>query len=147
MALSGKGIFDGAKDDLQEGKINLLTDNIHIFGVNAAGQAALVEATSNFVSEVIAGNRTHAAGSGATQGVALGSKTVVGKTFDAADLSGTFVDPNNGNGATTAIIIFKWDGVAEASSRLIAYDVLPAGIPQDGVNDDLNFDAAGIWDL
>jgi len=147
MSLAATGFFDGGKDDLQEGKINLLSDDIRVWGINSVAQQLLSQAGSNFVSEVIAANRTHAAGTGATQGVALLGKTVVGKTFDANDLAGTFLDPNNGNGNTTTIIISKWDGVAEASSRLIAFIVLPQSKPQDGTDDDLTFSPAGIWDL
>ena len=147
MALSGKGIFDKAKEQLMNGDLDLISDDIKIFGINAAGQAALTEATSDFVDDVAAGNRTHADGTAATLGIALGSKVVSGKNFDAANLAGTFTDPNNGNGDTVCIIIFKWDGVAESSSVLICYDELPSGVAQDGVNDNVDFDAGGIFDL
>ena len=144
--LSGRGIFVGAKDDLMEGNLDLLTHDIKIIGGNAAAVTALVEATSNWLSDLVSGNRTHADGTGATAGIALGTKTVVGKTFDAANLVGTFTDPNNANGATAVLLIFRWN-TAEGDSRLIAYDVLASAVNQDGTDDDVTFDASGIFDL
>ncbi len=146
MAITGKDFFDLAKEKFQKGEIDILSDDIKVMGINATAVTGLVKATSEFLSEISTSDRTHAAGTGASAGIALTGKTVVGKVFDANNFNGSFPDPNNGNGNTDALVYFKWDGVGESTSPLLAFVVLSVGKPQDGIDDTLEF-VTNVWEL
>ena len=107
---------------------------IRVYGLNAAGKAAWDDASNEFISEVAAGNRTH-------------GPTAVTVTFNpangqltATNLTDAFTDPDNGNGATEALLFVAWNG-SEATSPVIAISGNPtnAGMAQDGVDDSLTF--------
>ena len=81
-------------------------------------------------------------------GIALGTKTYVTGTFDAAD--SLFSAFSNGSISLEGIVIYIDDGAADASSRLVLYlDTSITGMPftPSGADVTIQWNASGIFAL
>ena len=81
-------------------------------------------------------------------GATLNSKTFVDGTFDAADA--VFTNLTNGAVQVEAIVIYVDDGLADSSSRLVAFlDTSITGIPftPSGSDVTIQWNASGIFTL
>lgn len=80
---------------------------------------------------------------------ALGTKTYVNGTFDAADT--VFASVNTSGTTVEGFVIFINNGTADASSRLVAYyDASITGMPfstSSGSQVTITWNASGIFDL
>lgn len=115
--------------------LNLSTLAVHIVLVDVADYT--YNASHEFLTSVAAGARVAVAGP-------LLTPTIVGGTFDAADITFTAVtgDPSE------ALVIYQHTGT-DGTSRLIAYIDTATGLPVTPNGGDIlvSFDVAGIFSL
>ena len=88
-------------------------------------------------------------GTGRANAELIGSKTYTNGTFDGADT--VFASVNTGGVTVEGFILFVNDGVADSSSRLVAfYDTSITGMPfstSSGAQVTIAWNASGIFDL
>lgn len=128
--------YDKGKESLQEGSIDLTSDDIRVALVDTGTYTYSV--AHEFFSSV------EAAVIGTP--VSLTGKTVVGPVFD-ADSPVVFADVTGDT--LEAFVIYKWTGSAATSSLLAYFDTVSSGLPltPNGGSINLNFHASGIWAL
>lgn len=132
-------LYDKARQGFLDGSIDWDTNTIKVFLVDAASYTPNL-ATDQFLSAVAAGARKgNSGGNTRADAPTLGSKTVTDGVADAADVTITAVPAG---AALEYILIFKDDGVADASSPLIALIDTATGLPvtPNGGNITIAFD-------
>lgn len=120
-------LYTKAKQHLLNGDFDLDTDTIRAILVDSASYTPTM-ATDEYLDDVPSGARKgNSGGSGRTDGAQLTSPTITDGVFDAADTTLTSVSTGN---TYEYILIYKDDGVAEASSPLLALiDTASSGLP------------------
>lgn len=148
-ALTGTGVFENyAKNGLYDAgsdafwPVDVNTDTMKMQGVTSTEEGTLLD-TDSALDSVTTTERTHGP---TTVVLALSEPTDNTARIDGTDLSGTFDDPNNGNGATSCLVLYK-DGASDAQRPLIWWSVLASDVAQDGTDDDLTFNASGLWEM
>ena len=121
-------------------------DSIRIFLIDTADDTP-VEATDRDFADIIAAARIGNSGaSGRADGALLATKTTTNGTFDAADTTLTSVTGDQAE----ECLVYKDDGVADASSPLVAtYDTFASGMPvtPNGGNITAQYNASGLFSL
>ena len=132
-------LYDFGRQGFLEGSNDRDTHTIKVFLVDAATYTPNL-ATDQFLSSVPAGARKGNSG-GQTRADAptLGTKTVTAGVADAADVVVTAVPAG---AALEYILIFRDDGVADASSPLIALIDTATGLPVTPNGGDITI----VWD-
>jgi hypothetical protein len=148
-ALTGTGVFEpyavtGLWDSSAASywPVDINTDTMRIQGISSTLEGTLLD-TDDLMSDVTTTERTHGP---TTVTLAVSEPSDNTTRVDGTDLTGTFTDPNNANGATSCLILFK-DGASDAVRPLIWWSVLASDVAQDGTDDDLTFNASGLWEM
>jgi len=119
-------LYNKGRQGFLEGTMGWGTDTIKCFLVDSATYTPAL-ATHQFLSDVPVGSRKgNSGGSTRADAPVLGTKTTTDGVADAGDVTFTTVPAG---GALEYILIFKDDGIADASSRLIALVDTATGLP------------------
>lgn len=132
-------LYDKGREGFLDGSIDWDTNTIKIFLLDAASYTPNL-ATDDFLDDVpTAARKGNSGGTARADAPTLGTKTVTDGVADAADATVTAVPSG---AALEYILIFKDDGVADASSRLIALIDTATGLPMTPNGGDITI----AWD-
>ena len=128
------GIYDAAKEQILQGSIDLINDDIRVILIDAADYTVNL-ATDDFLDDVAVAARV------ATSG-ALTTKSVTDGDFDADDVTLASVTGDQ----SEALLIYKHTGVESTSNLLFYIDTGVTGLPITPNGDDITiqWNASGI---